>query len=184
MTPIAKPLQKYANSLAKPADLQIRVVELDVTKFIFEKCYHQACLNFDFYARLVDPRFSDSALPDLSSGSWTNKTASLHPDFPPANVLRLLEQTRIICCQDFLLRFRHRDSLYKSSFLLQEGLCDSKPGYVGRENENHVDLNRDFPDQFDPVKAGEFVFVIRVVINELGHNELPWNVGLSRSKWK
>lgn len=55
-------------------------------------------------------------------------------------------------------------------FFLQEGLCDSKPGYVGRENENHVDLNRDFPDQFDPVKAGKFILsyprlLITVLIN-------------------
>lgn len=44
---------------------------------------------------------------------------------------------------------------YTAFILLQEGLCDSKPGYIGRENENRVDLNRDFPDQFDPVKAGK-----------------------------
>ncbi|PSN43472.1 hypothetical protein C0J52_03215 [Blattella germanica] len=31
----------------------------------------------------------------------------------------------------------------------QEGLCDSKPGFEGRENANRIDLNRDFPDQFD-----------------------------------
>ncbi|XP_011647483.1 carboxypeptidase D-like [Pogonomyrmex barbatus] len=30
-----------------------------------------------------------------------------------------------------------------------EGKCESKEDYSGRENANHVDLNRDFPDQFD-----------------------------------
>ncbi|EFN82672.1 Carboxypeptidase D [Harpegnathos saltator] len=29
-----------------------------------------------------------------------------------------------------------------------EGKCESKEDYSGRENANHVDLNRDFPDQF------------------------------------
>lgn len=50
----------------------------------------------------------------------------------------------------------HYYGYYYYFFVPQEGLCDSKPGYVGRENENSVDLNRDFPDQFDPVKAGKF----------------------------
>ncbi|XP_063989160.1 carboxypeptidase D isoform X2 [Diachasmimorpha longicaudata] len=31
----------------------------------------------------------------------------------------------------------------------EEKRCESKSDYSGRENANHVDLNRDFPDQFD-----------------------------------
>ncbi|XP_017777270.1 PREDICTED: carboxypeptidase D [Nicrophorus vespilloides] len=36
----------------------------------------------------------------------------------------------------------------------EEGMCESKERYVGRQNENNVDLNRDFPDQFDPIRIG------------------------------
>ncbi|KAF2900813.1 hypothetical protein ILUMI_05352 [Ignelater luminosus] len=35
-----------------------------------------------------------------------------------------------------------------------EGNCESKKDYIGRENENRVDLNRDFPDQFDVKQKG------------------------------
>lgn len=38
---------------------------------------------------------------------------------------------------------------------MQEGLCDSKPGFEGRVNANGFDLNRDFPDQFDTEQMSE-----------------------------
>uniref|UniRef100_A0A1B6LU96 Peptidase M14 domain-containing protein n=1 Tax=Graphocephala atropunctata TaxID=36148 RepID=A0A1B6LU96_9HEMI len=34
--------------------------------------------------------------------------------------------------------------------LSKEGSCESDSSYRGRNNANNVDLNRDFPDQFDP----------------------------------
>ena len=40
---------------------------------------------------------------------------------------------------------------------MQEGLCDSRPGFQGRENANGKDLNRDFPDQFDRSKTANIL---------------------------
>lgn len=34
------------------------------------------------------------------------------------------------------------------NFLFQEGKCESPSDDIGRSNVHHVDLNRDFPDQF------------------------------------
>ncbi|KAK2580979.1 hypothetical protein KPH14_006039 [Odynerus spinipes] len=45
----------------------------------------------------------------------------------------------------FLMPSLNPDGFEKS----QEGKCDSNQDFSGRENANHVDLNRDFPDQFD-----------------------------------
>ncbi|XP_045770817.1 carboxypeptidase D-like isoform X3 [Maniola jurtina] len=37
----------------------------------------------------------------------------------------------------------------------KEGSCESLSGYVGRNNANKKDLNRDFPDQFDKNKSND-----------------------------
>ncbi|KAH1018084.1 hypothetical protein HUJ05_005906 [Dendroctonus ponderosae] len=59
--------------------------------------------------------------------------------------------TQLVNDTDIFLMPSMNPDGYESS---QEGLCESKPRYVGRENENSVDLNRDFPDQFEPHRAG------------------------------
>lgn len=61
-------------------------------------------------------------------------------------VTRLLNSTDI-----YLMPSMNPDGFENS----QEGECESKPKYVGRTNENEVDLNRDFPDQYDgSIRAG------------------------------
>uniref|UniRef100_A0A6P7FUX0 Carboxypeptidase D n=1 Tax=Diabrotica virgifera virgifera TaxID=50390 RepID=A0A6P7FUX0_DIAVI len=59
--------------------------------------------------------------------------------------------TRLVNSTDIYLMPSMNPDGYENS---EEGRCESKKQYVGRENENSVDLNRDFPDQFDATKAG------------------------------
>lgn len=55
-------------------------------------------------------------------------------------ISRLVNQTDI-----FLMPSMNPDGFENSL----EGKCESKDDFSGRENANRVDLNRDFPDQFD-----------------------------------
>lgn len=55
-------------------------------------------------------------------------------------ITRLVNQTDI-----YLMPSMNPDGFENSV----EGKCESKDDFSGRENANHVDLNRDFPDQFD-----------------------------------
>ncbi|XP_033217593.1 carboxypeptidase D-like isoform X2 [Belonocnema kinseyi] len=64
----------------------------------------------------------------------------LHNYGKDRRVSKLVNRTDI-----FLMPSMNPDGFEKS----EEGLCGSKGDYIGRENANHVDLNRDFPDQFD-----------------------------------
>ncbi|GLG92487.1 Carboxypeptidase D [Gryllus bimaculatus] len=59
--------------------------------------------------------------------------------------------TRLVNTTDiFLMPSMNPDGFEASS----EGTCDSLPNFEGRENANHKDLNRDFPDQFDNYAPG------------------------------
>ncbi|XP_076253987.1 carboxypeptidase D svr [Rhynchophorus ferrugineus] len=62
--------------------------------------------------------------------------------------------TRLVNTTDIYLMPSMNPDGFENS---QEGLCESKPLYVGRENERGVDLNRDFPDQFEPQRAGTII---------------------------
>ncbi|KYN37346.1 Carboxypeptidase D [Trachymyrmex septentrionalis] len=55
-------------------------------------------------------------------------------------ITRLVNQTDI-----YLMPSMNPDGFEKSV----EGKCESNDDFSGRENANHVDLNRDFPDQFE-----------------------------------
>ncbi|XP_058806975.1 LOW QUALITY PROTEIN: carboxypeptidase D-like [Phymastichus coffea] len=67
-------------------------------------------------------------------------------------VTRLVNGTDI-----FIMPSLNPDGFEKS----REGMCNSLENYTGRENANHVDLNRNFPDQFDPrinhIKGGKLI---------------------------
>ncbi|XP_078047171.1 carboxypeptidase D svr [Augochlora pura] len=64
----------------------------------------------------------------------------LHNYGKDERITKLVNNTDI-----FLMPSMNPDGFEKS----EEGKCDSKKDFSGRENANHVDLNRDFPDQFD-----------------------------------
>nr|XP_012140788.1 PREDICTED: carboxypeptidase D-like [Megachile rotundata] len=64
----------------------------------------------------------------------------LHNYGKDERVTKLVNNTDI-----FLMPSMNPDGFEKS----EEGKCDSKKDFSGRENANHVDLNRDFPDQFN-----------------------------------
>ncbi|KAG5333446.1 CBPD Carboxypeptidase, partial [Acromyrmex heyeri] len=55
-------------------------------------------------------------------------------------ITRLVNQTDI-----YLMPSMNPDGFEKSV----EGKCESNDDFSGRENANHIDLNRDFPDQFE-----------------------------------
>uniref|UniRef100_V9IDN9 Carboxypeptidase D n=1 Tax=Apis cerana TaxID=7461 RepID=V9IDN9_APICE len=55
-------------------------------------------------------------------------------------ITKLINNTDI-----YLMPSMNPDGFEKS----EEGKCESKKDFSGRENANHVDLNRNFPDQFD-----------------------------------
>jgi len=57
-----------------------------------------------------------------------------------SDAINILNNTRL-----FLLPSMNPDGFEAS----EEGRCESLAGYVGRKNANEVDLNRNFPDQFD-----------------------------------
>lgn len=62
--------------------------------------------------------------------------------------------TRLINTTDIYLMPSMNPDGFENS---QEGLCESKSAYVGRENEHSIDLNRDFPDQFHPQRSGTII---------------------------
>ncbi|KAK4878716.1 hypothetical protein RN001_011222 [Aquatica leii] len=60
--------------------------------------------------------------------------------------------TRIVNSTDIFLMPSMNPDGFENSI---EGNCESRDGYIGRINDNRVDLNRDFPDQYDgSVRAG------------------------------
>ncbi|KAF5286929.1 hypothetical protein FQR65_LT12388 [Abscondita terminalis] len=60
--------------------------------------------------------------------------------------------TKLVNSTDIFLMPSMNPDGFENSF---EGHCESLEGYVGRINDNHVDLNRDFPNQHDgSIRAG------------------------------
>ncbi|CAD6227310.1 GSCOCG00006098001-RA-CDS [Cotesia congregata] len=104
-------------------------------------------------------------------------------------IRRLVNNTDI-----FLMPSLNPDGFEKS----KEGHCDSLNDYTGRENAKHIDLNRDFPDQFERIpdfavrRQSETVAMMMWIANQpfvLSGNfhggavvaSYPYDSGISRS---
>ncbi|KAI5642610.1 zinc carboxypeptidase domain-containing protein [Phthorimaea operculella] len=74
----------------------------------------------------------------------------LHNYGKDERVTRLVNETEI-----YLMPSLNPDGFEAS----QEGNCESLPDFVGRNNAKGVDLNRDFPDQFDKNRSNDLEYL-------------------------